>query len=111
MMTNEEYRIRLRTNLAKYLNGKENIDKRRAVMEQLNKTDNAIKSWCAPNSSAIPAANDLPVICEILGITLNQLFGIEDKRIEKALMLYNSYEEHPLEQSSVNKLLDFVKDK
>lgn len=110
-MTNEEYRIQLRLNLAKHLNGKENIDKRHQVMKFLNKTDNAIKSWCAPNSSAIPEASDLPVICEILGITLNQLFGIENERIEKALRLYNSYEEHPLEQSSVNKLLDFVKDK
>ena len=108
-MTNEDFRTNLRLNLAKYLNGKENIEKRHLVMKELNKTDNAIKSWCAPSSTAIPSANDLPVICNILGITLNQLFGIEDSNIENALNLYNAYNSHPNEQTAVDKLLDFKK--
>ena len=108
-MTNEQYRLNLRANLAKYLNGKDNLEKRHLVMERLNKTDNAIKSWCAPGSNAIPSADDLPVICEILGITLNQLFGIEDTKIIHALMLEDSYTNHPAVQDAVDKLLDIKK--
>lgn len=44
----------------------------------LNKTNNAIKSWCAPNSNSIPSADDLPIICEIIGISLNEIFGISE---------------------------------
>ena len=108
-MTNEDFRINLRLNLAKYLNGQDNIDKRHLVMQKLNKTDNAIKSWCAPGSTAIPSANDLPIICEVLGITLNQLFGIEDSNIENALKIYNAYNNHPAVQDAVDKLLDIKK--
>ena len=38
-----------------------------------------------------------------------KLFGIEDSNIENALKLYNAYNNHPDEQSAVDKLLDFKK--
>lgn len=96
-MTNIDYRKILRSNLAKHLNGKENLEKRQKVMEQLNKTDNAIKSWCAPNSNSVPSADDLPVICKILGISLNQIFDINEDRVvtESELKYLIAIEKNP----------------
>ena len=105
-MTSEELRKILRSNLAKNLNGKENINKRHKIMEVLNKTDNAIKSWCAPGSNSIPAANEIPIICEIIGLSINQLFELEDDRLKKAYKLLNAYENHEDSQNAVKKLLD-----
>ena len=105
-MTSEELRKTLRLNLAKNLNGKENINKRHEVMKILNKTDNAIKSWCAPGGSSIPAANEIPIICEIIGLSIDQLFELEDDRLNKAYKLFNAYENHEESQTAVKKLLD-----
>lgn len=107
-MTNEDFRKTLRSNLAKHLNGKENLDKRLKVIEMLNKTDNAIKSWCAPNSNSIPSADDLPIICQIIGISLNEIFGIREDRIitPSELKYIDAIEKHPELKAILDKYTD-----
>ena len=52
---------------------------------------------------------NLPLLCEILGITPNTLFGFPDTKISaEALGLYNAFLKYPEYQSSVMRLLGLV---
>lgn len=72
------YRTRIRQVLREHLLGKENQGKIQEIMEKLGVSHSTIKTWTATNGIGIPVTEDLPVLCEILGITLYQLFDIPD---------------------------------
>ena len=103
---NLEVRANVKKCLREHLLGKDNVEKRNELLVKLNISDSTIKSWTSLTDSKIPVTEDLPTICSVLGITLNQLFSIEDDRIVKALLLKEAYDSHEEQQSSVNKLLD-----
>ena len=61
------------------------------LAEMLNITDRAISKW--ENGICLPDASTMPLLCEILGITINDLFSGElvdmkdnEKRLEKNLL-------------------------
>lgn len=103
---NLEVRANVKNCLREHLLGKSNVEKRNNLLVKLNISDSTIKSWTSLTDSKIPVTEDLPTICEVLGITLNQLFGIEDNTVVEALILKKAYDTHKDQQSSVNKLLD-----
>lgn len=72
------YRTKIRQVLRNHLLGKENQSKVQEIMEKLDVSHSTIKTWTATNGIGIPVTEDLPVLCEILGITLYQLFDIPD---------------------------------
>ena len=106
---NIDQRIKIKSVLRQHLLGDAGKYKRQQIIEKLNISESTIKSWTTENGNGIPVTEDLPTICNILGITLNQLFGIEDPKIIHALMLENGYNSHPDVQDAVDKLLDIKK--
>lgn len=91
------------TTLKKYL--KE--DKIISQVEFANKmgvTPVAVNKWL--KGGAIESSK-IPLICEVLNITPNDLFGAQTKDINstKALKLYDAYQKHPEFQNSINSLL------
>ncbi|MCF0125695.1 MAG: hypothetical protein HUJ68_08075 [Clostridia bacterium] len=103
---NYEIRQNIKNCLRDNLLGKENQLKREYLKESLYLSDSTLKSWTSLTDSKIPVTEDLPKICEILGITLNQFFGIEDCRIVHAMKLENAYQLHPNRQEVINVLLE-----
>lgn len=107
---NIEIRQNIKNCLRNYLLGKDNLIKRECLKEILGISDSTIKSWTSLTDNKIPVTEDLPKICEILGITLNQFYGIEDIRIIHAMMLENAYVMHPERQEAVRVLLGLKND-
>lgn len=107
---NIEIRQNIKECLRNNLLGKENQIKREYLKELLGISDSTIKSWTSLTENKIPVTEDLPKICEALGITFNQLFGIEDIRIQHAMMLENAYQLHPKRQDAIDVLLELKHD-
>ena len=80
------------------------VEKRNNLLAALDISDSTVKSWTSLTDSKIPVTEDLPTICNVLGITLNQLFGIEDDTVVEALLLKKAFDnsEH---QGSIKSLL------
>ena len=100
---NLEQRSKIKAVLRNHLLGDSGKDKRLQLINKLGISESTIKS------SGIPVTEDLPTICDILGITLNQLFGIEDSKIIHALLLEDGYNKHPEVQDAIDKLLEIKK--
>ena len=77
---NIEIRQNIKNCLRNYLLGKDNLIKRECLKEILGISDSTIKSWTSLTDNKIPVTEDLPKICEILGITLNQFYEYISKR-------------------------------
>ena len=94
-------------NISKILNIKLKQDKVITQVEfakRLGVTPVAVNKWL--NGGAIESSK-IPQICDVLEITPNQLFGVEDKiDSNKALILYDAYLKHPEFQKSINALLE-----
>jgi transcriptional regulator with XRE-family HTH domain len=93
-------------NISKVLNRKLKEEKVISQVEFANRlgvTPVAVNKWL--KGGAIESSK-IPMICEILNITPNELFGIENELdSEKALKLYEAYKEHPEFQKSIDMLL------
>ncbi len=68
------------------------------LAEMLNITDRAISKW--ENGACLPDASTMPLLCEILGITINDLFSGElvdmkdnEKRLEENLLEMTRWKE------------------
>ena len=101
---NIEVRMAVKNCLREHLLGKNNVVKRNNLLAALDISDSTVKSWTSLTDSKIPVTEDLPTICNVLGITLNQLFGIEDATVVEALLLKKAFDnsEH---QGSIKSLL------
>lgn len=82
----------------KYLLGENNEENRKAFKE-LGYNDSNIKSYTTLNQTTLPSADAFPAICNIFGITLNELFGIPLDDVDNALKLYNLYSKSPNKNS------------
>ncbi len=109
MTLNLEQRLKIKNVLRNHLLGDSGKDKRLKIINKLGISESTIKSWTTENGSGIPVTEDLPTICDILGISLNQLFGIEDSKIIHALLLEDGYNKHPEVQDAIDKLLEIKK--
>ena len=93
-------------NISKVLNRKLKEEKVISQVEFANRlgvTPVAVNKWL--KGGAIESSK-IPMICEILNITPNELFGIENELdSDKALKLYEAYKEHPEFQKSIDILL------
>lgn len=66
----------------------------------------SVNKWV---SGGTPSVDKLPVLCEILGITPNELFGYEQEEFPKEAMdLYKAFKKHPEYQNAVSKLLNMI---
>lgn len=75
---NVERRNQIRAVLRTQLLGKDNQYKIQLIIDKLGITQSTIKTWTAPNGNGIPVTEDLPELCDILGITIYDLFGIKN---------------------------------
>ena len=56
-----------------------------------------------------PSVDKLPRLCELLGISPNQLFGYEkDDLPQEAIDMYKAFQKYPEYQTSIRKLLSIV---
>ena len=69
----------------------------------------AVSKWVL--GTQVPDINILPLVCEVLDISLNELFGFNDNVDSiKAMKLYKAYLAHPDVRGSVDILLGIKKD-
>ena len=84
-------------------------EKRISQVELAKKLDVAPASVNKWLNGGAPAVDKLPILCEVLGITPNQLFGYETDGFPiEAVDLYRAFQKHPEYQNSVEKLLDMI---
>lgn len=83
--------------------------------KKMSQVELAMKMQVAPASinkwmnGGSPSLDKLPLLCEILEITPNELFGVESPELSKeAKDLYEAFKKHPEYQNSVKKLLGMV---
>ncbi|MFI3330058.1 MAG: hypothetical protein R3Y05_06220 [bacterium] len=89
---NDSVRQNIRSILRSKLVGRENNTNRQNIINNLSISESTIKGWTSPSSTNIPLADDLPLICEVLEITLYELFGIESTEVSvKEKQLLNAY--------------------
>ena len=78
------------------------------LARRMDVTPAAVTKWLKDGTVSL---NKIPLLCEILGITPNTLFGFPDSKISsEALNLFNAYMKYPEYQVSVMKLLGLVYD-
>ena len=79
--------------------------------EKLNIKQATVSKWVS--GTQVPDIDLIPAVCKELGLTLNQLFGIDDANSDtlKAMKLYKAYIEHPDVRGSVDILLELKKDR
>ena len=66
----------------------------------------SVNKWL---SGGTPAIDKLPRLCDILGITPNELFGYEEEGFpQEAIDLYKAFQKHPEYHNSIKKLLNMV---
>jgi len=76
------------------------------LAKRMNVSPASVNKWITEGSISLER---IPQLCEILGITPNELFGFYDKGITaKAINLYRAFEKYPEYQESVMKLLGLV---
>ena len=83
--------------------------------KRISQADLAEKMGIAPASvnkwlsGGTPAIDKLPRLCDILGITPNELFGYEEEGFpQEAIDLYKAFQKHPEYHNSIKKLLNMV---
>lgn len=104
---NIEVRTKIRAVLRSKLNGKENQHYKQLLIEKLNTSESSIKRWIAPGSTTLPLIDDLPVICDILNITLYELFDCVNPQlsgIDKQLV--DAFKANQKHQDTIKKILD-----
>ena len=76
------------------------------LARRMDVTPAAVAKWLKEGAVSL---NKIPLLCEVLGITPNTLFGFPDSRISaEALGLYNAFMKYPEYQNSVMRLLGLV---
>lgn len=75
------------------------------LAERMGVAPASVNKWL---NGGAPSVDKLPVLCEILGISPNQLFGFESEYPVEAVELFKSFQSHPEYQNSVKKLLDLI---
>ena len=97
-------------NISKVLNKKikeEKIISQVEFAKRLGVSAVAVNKWL--KGGAIESSK-IPQICEILEITPNELFGVEDNsEIDEALKLYEAYKRNPQFQDAIDDLLKINK--
>ena len=69
----------------------------------------AVSKWVL--GTQVPDINLLPIVSEVLGISLNELFGYNENIDSiKAMNLYKAYLAHPDVRGSIDILLGIKKD-
>ena len=76
------------------------------LARRMDVTPAAVTKWLKDGAVSL---NKIPLLCEILGITPNTLFGFPDSKIStEAMNLYNAFVKYPEYQDSVMKLLGLI---
>lgn len=66
----------------------------------------SVNKWL---SGGTPSVDKLPVLCELLGITPNELFGYEQEEFpQEAVDLYKAFQKYPEYKPAISKLLDMI---
>ena len=103
---NIERRNQIRSVLRDNLLGKENQHKVQLIIDKLGITQSTIKTWTAPNGNGIPVTDDLPDLCDILGITIYDLYGIKNPTdlTDEETDLIKNYRSQSEHKATVNKI-------
>ena len=76
------------------------------LAKEMNVAPASVNKWVTEGTISLEW---IPRLCEVLGISPNELFGYEDPRFtDEALKLYNSFLEYPEYHDSITKLLDLT---
>ena len=84
-------------------------DKKLTQVELAHKVGIAPASVNKWMNGGAPAVDKLPLLCQILEISPNELFGYERENFpQEAIDLYKAFSKHPEYKNSITKLLDLV---
>ncbi len=84
-------------------------EKKLTQVELANKIGIAPASVNKWMNGGAPAVDKLPLLCQILEISPNELFGYEQEDFpQEAIDLYKAFIDHPEYKSSISKLLNLV---
>ncbi len=103
------YKMNLKNTLRNHLLGKENIDVKNKLLSELNITESALKRWLSLCDNNAPQIDALPVICNILNISLYDLFGIPNPTTSlsnEELKLLEEYRKQENMQQAVKNVLN-----
>lgn len=98
------YRDNIGDNIKFYLNKYDMTQK--DLADRIGTKPGAVSKWI--NKTQAPDVELMPKVCEVLNISLEDLFGIKSDTIlsNDELELLKAYKEHPEMQKSVKKLLN-----
>ena len=66
----------------------------------------SVNKWL---SGGTPSVDKLPALCELLGITPNELFGYKEEDFpQEAVDLYKAFQKYPEYKPAISKLLDMI---
>lgn len=103
-------RTKLRSILRDKLNGKDNLENRNALRQELNISDSTIKGWISPGGTNVPPADSIPIICKVLNITYYELFDdIDPNTSIQAKTLLDAYNRCE-NKNAINILLNIKND-
>ena len=103
------YKMNLKNTLRNHLLGKENLEIKNRLLNELNITESALKRWLSLSDTNAPQIDALPVICNILNISLYDLFGIPNPTAslsDEELKLLEEYRKQENMQQAVKNVLN-----
>lgn len=73
-----EYRLNIKNFLREHLLGKENQEIKNKFMQELNFSNENIKTYTNLNVIVVPPFETFPAICKFFNVTLYEFMGIDD---------------------------------
>ena len=105
MKTEKSSTLRISELLRKYTKEEKQISQL-DLAKKMGVAPASVNKWVKDGSISI---DRIPKLCEVLGISPNELFGYEDIRlVNEALRLYQSFKKYPEYQESITKLLNLT---
>lgn len=89
----DQYKINIKNCLRKYLK-KTDKENREKVLTALGIKDAALDRWLSLNDNNAPKAENLPIIAQVLHISLYEIYGITlPEELDKAIVEYTTKDE------------------
>lgn len=74
------------------------------LADKLGTTKSNVSSW--ENMKHIPSIATLVRLCDIFGVTINQLYGIEDTQKDPSQLVQDFFEKLEVDENRLNELSD-----
>lgn len=104
-MTQDELKLHVHNLIVKKIKN-EKIINQKTLSAKCHVSEMTVSKWIRDEKPSFPSADVVPDLCEALGITLYEFYGLDHNDLENAMNLYKAYTSHPDRQDSVKVLLE-----